>query len=92
MELWSIEAIRLGFSVLPYITVKEDVEAGSDLHSEPYRNFGLGKEIVDALERIVKEQDISSFKLYGQIQAPMCLRRMRKASGFVPSIIHMEWI
>ncbi|MCM3159660.1 LysR family transcriptional regulator [Bacillus subtilis] len=34
MELWSIEAIKqtvmsgLGFSVLPYITVKEEVEAG----------------------------------------------------------------
>ncbi len=34
MELWSIEAIKqtvmsgLGFSVLPYITVKEEVKAG----------------------------------------------------------------
>ncbi|MDM5303953.1 GNAT family N-acetyltransferase [Bacillus vallismortis] len=36
---------------------------------KPYRKFGLGKKIVDALERIVKEQGISSFKLYGQTQA-----------------------
>lgn len=34
MELWSIEAIKqtvmsgLGFSVLPYITVKDEVESG----------------------------------------------------------------
>lgn len=34
-----------------------------------YRKFGLGKVIVDALERIVKEQGISAFKLHGQTQA-----------------------
>ena len=34
MELWSIEAIKrivmsgLGFTVLPYITVKEEVDSG----------------------------------------------------------------
>ncbi|MCY7979780.1 GNAT family N-acetyltransferase [Bacillus inaquosorum] len=36
---------------------------------KPYRKFGLGKVIVDALERIVKEQGISAFKLHGQTQA-----------------------
>lgn len=36
---------------------------------KPYRKFGLGKVIVDALERIVKEQSISAFKLHGQTQA-----------------------
>ncbi|MCO4852392.1 GNAT family N-acetyltransferase [Bacillus vallismortis] len=36
---------------------------------KPYRKFGLGKVIVEALERIVKEQGISSFKLHGQTQA-----------------------
>ncbi|QIW82052.1 GNAT family N-acetyltransferase [Bacillus tequilensis] len=36
---------------------------------KPYRKFGLGKVIVDSLERIVKEQSISAFKLYGQTQA-----------------------
>jgi DNA-binding transcriptional LysR family regulator len=45
MELWSIEAIKqivmsgLGFSALPYITVKEDVENGklkTLTHSEKF--------------------------------------------------------
>ncbi|MCY8238455.1 GNAT family N-acetyltransferase [Bacillus inaquosorum] len=36
---------------------------------KPYRKFGLGKVIVDALERIMKEQGISAFKLHGQTQA-----------------------
>ncbi|WP_121641629.1 GNAT family N-acetyltransferase [Bacillus vallismortis] len=36
---------------------------------KPYRKCGLGKMIVEALERIVKEQGISSFKLHGQTQA-----------------------
>ncbi|MDI6586924.1 GNAT family N-acetyltransferase, partial [Bacillus subtilis] len=34
-----------------------------------YRKFGLGKVIVDALDRLVKEQGISAFKLHGQPQA-----------------------
>jgi DNA-binding transcriptional LysR family regulator len=48
MELWSIEAIKqivksgLGFSALPYITVKEDVESGQLKilnHSEKFEPF-----------------------------------------------------
>ncbi|WHY24509.1 GNAT family N-acetyltransferase [Bacillus halotolerans] len=36
---------------------------------KPYRKFGLGKVIVDELERIVKEKSIYTCKLHGQTQA-----------------------
>ncbi|WP_409509362.1 GNAT family N-acetyltransferase [Bacillus spizizenii] len=43
---------------------------------KPYRKFGLGKVIVDALERIVKEQGISAFKLHGQTQAAVFYEKL----------------
>lgn len=36
---------------------------------QPYRNFGLGKEIIQVLEGIAKEMGISRVKLHGQTQA-----------------------
>ncbi|MCM3789890.1 GNAT family N-acetyltransferase [Domibacillus indicus] len=36
---------------------------------KPYRQFGLGKVIIKALETIAKEQGTSQVKLHGQIQA-----------------------
>lgn len=34
-----------------------------------YRKYGLGKVIIEALERIVGESGVSSVKLHGQVQA-----------------------
>ena len=34
-----------------------------------YRKYGLGKIIIEALERIVEERGFSSVKLHGQVQA-----------------------
>lgn len=36
---------------------------------EPYRKFGLGKEIIKALEEIAVEMGVSQVKLHGQTQA-----------------------
>ncbi|WP_160726042.1 GNAT family N-acetyltransferase [Bacillus sp. USDA818B3_A] len=36
---------------------------------EPYRNFGLGKIIIKALEEIAEEQGVSQVKLHGQTHA-----------------------
>ena len=36
---------------------------------EPYRKFGLGKIIIQALEEIAEERGISQVKLHGQTQA-----------------------
>ncbi|MFP3919133.1 GNAT family N-acetyltransferase [Lysinibacillus telephonicus] len=36
---------------------------------EPYRNFGLGKEIIKSLEEIAIEKGVSQVKLHGQTQA-----------------------
>ncbi len=36
---------------------------------KPYRKFGLGKAIIQALEEIAKEKGISRVKLHGQTQA-----------------------
>lgn len=36
---------------------------------KPYRKFGLGKVIINALEEIAEEQGISQVKLHGQTQA-----------------------
>jgi predicted GNAT family N-acyltransferase len=34
-----------------------------------YRKYGLGKVIIEALERIVEKRGVSSVKLHGQVQA-----------------------
>jgi predicted GNAT family N-acyltransferase len=36
---------------------------------KPYRKFGLGKVIINALEEIAKEMGLSQVKLHGQTQA-----------------------
>jgi predicted GNAT family N-acyltransferase len=37
--------------------------------SEPYRKFGLGKIIINTLEEIAREKELSKVKLHGQTQA-----------------------
>jgi len=43
---------------------------------EPYRKFGLGKVIINALEEIAEEKGVSQVKLHGQTQAEVFYKKL----------------
>ncbi|MCI2256101.1 GNAT family N-acetyltransferase [Domibacillus sp. PGB-M46] len=54
---------------------------------KPYRQFGLGKVIIGALETIAKEQETSQVKLHGQTQAEGFYKKL---GYYVASDVFME--
>jgi predicted GNAT family N-acyltransferase len=66
---------------------------------EPYRKFGLGKIIINALEKIAEEKGASQVKLHGQTQAEAFYKKLgyRTASDIfmedgIPHILMLKEI